>query len=83
MYARTLAKDDRGNAVGAAKALVQDSRNILVASSDPHHLVTVLGCEDLIVIHTPDATLVCSRSEAEAIKKLHELVRRRFGDEYV
>ena len=83
MYARTLAEDDRGNAVAGAKALVQDSRNTLVASSDPNHLVTVLGCRDLIVIHTPDATLVCSRWEAEAIKKLHELVRRRFGDEYV
>jgi len=83
MYARTLERDDRGNAVAAAKVLVQDSKNTLVASSDPNHLVTVLGCEDLIVVHTPDATLICSRSQAEAIKQLHELVRRRFGDEYV
>ena len=83
MYARTVAKDSQGNAVAAAKALVENSKNVLVASGDPHHLLAVLGCEDLIVVHTADATLVCSPAEAEAIKQLHDLVRKRFGDEYV
>lgn len=35
------------------------------------HTVTVLGVEDLIVIHTPDATLVMPRARAEELKVLH------------
>ena len=69
-WARTLAADERGNAV-AARALLQDASRNVIASSDPGHLVAVLGCEDLIVIHTPGATLVCRADQAEAIKQLH------------
>jgi mannose-1-phosphate guanylyltransferase len=76
-YARTLPRDGRGNAAGA-RALLHDSGNNLVASSDPNHLVAVLGCEDLIVIHTPDATLVCRADRAEEIKKLHAALEEEY-----
>ena len=58
-------------------------RGTLVASSDPEHLIATIGCEDLIIVHTPDATLVCRADRAEAIKELHRLVAERFGDEYL
>jgi hypothetical protein len=35
------------------------------------------------VIHTPDATLVCHRDRAEAIKELQRLVGERFGEDLV
>jgi mannose-1-phosphate guanylyltransferase len=54
----------------------------LIASSDARHLITAIGCEDLIIIHTPDATLVCRKDQAEGIKELHRLVGERFGKEY-
>ena len=41
-----------------------------------------IGCEDLIIIHTPDATLVCRKDQAEAIKDLHRRVGKRFGEEF-
>lgn len=76
-YAHTLAADERGNAA-AGKALFREAANTLVASSDPKHLVAVLGCEDLIVVHTPDATLVCRADQAEAIKRLHEEIDEEY-----
>ncbi len=82
-YAKLCRGDDNGNAVAAAKAIVRGSRNNLVASSDPDHLVALVGCEDLIVIHTPRATLVCRASEAEAIKQLHQAIGEKFGEEYL
>ncbi|HRJ49235.1 MAG TPA: hypothetical protein PKU91_01800 [Phycisphaerales bacterium] len=46
-------------------------KNNLIVSSVPGHTVAVLGVDDLIVVHTPDATLVMPRSRAEELKELH------------
>lgn len=83
MFAQTCARDEGGNSIAAeAHALVETS-NTLVASSDPQHLIATIGCENLIVIHTPDATLVCRADRAEAVKQLQRMVAERFGGKYV
>jgi mannose-1-phosphate guanylyltransferase len=75
--------DSAGNAVGAARTLLSETHGTIVASSDPRHLVATIGCEDLIIIHTPDATLVARKDQAEAIKELHRQLRERYGQEYL
>jgi len=75
-YAEALAKGPDGNAVGAAKAVIRDSRGCLVASTDPDHLVAVLGCENLVVVHTPQATLVCPAGRAQEVRDLQAQVAR-------
>jgi mannose-1-phosphate guanylyltransferase len=49
-------------------------KDTLVCSSDPRHTIALLGCQDLIVVHTPEATLVMPRAKAEELKALHERV---------
>lgn len=78
-YAAALDRDADGNAVAAGRAVLMDTKGTLVASNDPGHLVATIGCENLIVIHTPDATLVCPADRAEAIKELHRRVGERYG----
>jgi len=82
MFAETCAKDENGNAA-AACALLLNSRGTLAASNDPNHLIATIGCDDLIIIHTPDATLVCHKDHAESIKELHRQVGERFGKEMI
>lgn len=72
--------DERGNRLGGGLHVLHDSSDTLVASSDPEHLIAAVGCRDLLIIHTPDATLVCRSDDAEAIKEVHGLVRERFGE---
>ena len=79
MFAETCPHDDAGNAIGACRSQLLDTRGTLVASSDPEHLITTIGCEDLIIIHTPEATLVCKADQAENIKTLHKLVGEKHG----
>ena len=81
MFAETCGKDAQGNAIAAARTLLLDTRGTLVASNDPQHLIAAVGCDDLIIIHTPDATLVCRKDQAEAIKELHKQIGERFGKE--
>ncbi|MBI5832159.1 MAG: NTP transferase domain-containing protein [Armatimonadetes bacterium] len=78
-FAKTLQPDAEGNTVAGARTVLHNTHGSLVASSDPNHVVALLGCDDLIVIHTPDATLVCRADQAEAIKEVHRRVGHAHG----
>ncbi len=80
-FALTCPTDDDDNALSAGRHLLLDSRRNLIASNDGEHLIATIGCEDLIVVHTPHATLICRRDRAEDLKKLHEMVGQRFGSQ--
>ncbi|TAM36285.1 MAG: mannose-1-phosphate guanylyltransferase/mannose-6-phosphate isomerase [Rhodanobacter sp.] len=61
--------------------------------SHPHHLIATVGVDDLVVVTTPDATLVARRDAAQDVKKIvaqlkaanrsehafHRVVRRPWG----
>ena len=51
-----------------------------MASDDPEHLIAMIGCRDLVVIHSGNATLICHRDAAEKIKDLQKEVAARFGN---
>jgi mannose-1-phosphate guanylyltransferase len=77
-YGDALTRTSEGNAVGAEAALLLDSRDCLVASTDPTHLVALVGCEGLVVVHTAKATLVVPAEQAQRVKDLHALVAEQF-----
>jgi mannose-1-phosphate guanylyltransferase len=67
--ARHYAPDDAGNVVRGSAELA-DAKNNIVYSRDEDHLVALLGVEDLIVVKTDDATLVCHKDKAQHLKDL-------------
>ena len=75
-------KDSSGNAV-EGKCVAVDTKDSLILSTDPRHLVGVVGLEGCVVVHTPDATLVCPKSRAGDVKKLVEEIRRRGYEEHL
>ena len=81
-YLQVLPQDGQGNAVQAERCIVEGCRRSLAVSEDPQHLVALVGCQDLIVVHTPQATLVCHKDQAERVKQLAALAGERFGPEY-
>jgi mannose-1-phosphate guanylyltransferase len=82
-YAELYPRDEKRNTLAAETQLLLDCSNCLAASSDPGHLITAIGCHDLIVIHTPDATLVCRADRAEEIKELHRRLQEKYGTTYL
>lgn len=83
-YGDTLEADHDFNRSGNAKSVHLDSSNILVANEgDPDYLVATIGCKDLLIIHTPVATLVCPADQAERIKQLVAEVEKKLGKKYV
>lgn len=77
-FARMCRRDGDGNALAADHCTLIDSRNSLVASDDPGHLIAMIGCDELIVVHTADATLICRADQAESVKRLQEALRRKY-----
>ncbi|MFZ5832195.1 MAG: mannose-1-phosphate guanylyltransferase [Planctomycetota bacterium] len=82
-FAETLKPDAAGNRVATEATLLLDSRDNLIISSQPEHLVATIGIENLVVIHTPDATLICHRDQTERIKHLHREIGERLGERYL
>ena len=63
---------DAADNVAVGPALFHEATGNIVVGEDGH-LVGVVGVDDLVVVHTADATLVCPRERAQEVK---ELVRR-------
>jgi mannose-1-phosphate guanylyltransferase/mannose-6-phosphate isomerase len=67
-------KDSRGNAlVGRAEDM--DSHNCLVFAQN--RLVATIGLEDIVVVDTADASLVCHRDRVQDVKNLVERLSRQ------
>ncbi|OAB61809.1 hypothetical protein AY599_27650 [Leptolyngbya valderiana BDU 20041] len=74
-YAGTLEGDSADNRVAAlgedSGAVAHDSSGNLVVNSEAGHTVALLGCQDMVVVHTKGATLIMPSARAEALKDLH------------
>lgn len=74
--ARWLPADSDGNS-HRGSALAIDAHNNLIVSEDDG-VVCVLGVEDLVVIRTADATLVCDRRLSQEVRRIvQELEKTR------
>lgn len=82
-FAETCPHDEQGNALAAKRTVLIDTRGTAAISNDPGHLIATIGCDNLIIVHTPDATLVCRADCADAIKDLHGQVASRYGRDAV
>lgn len=65
--------DESGNVVRGIAEL-QGASNNIVFCRDEGHLVALLGVDDLIVVKTNDATLVCHKDKAQEIKSLVQAI---------
>lgn len=78
---RLAGQDENGNTIDGA-AVNLDTKNCIVRTSDDH-LVATLGVEDLIIVHTDDATLVAHRDDSERIKQILEELKANGKDQYL
>lgn len=65
---RVLSRTDGENIIIGRHQGIKTQNCIVVGT--PNHLVTTLGVKDLIVVQTPDVTLVADRREEQSVKDL-------------
>ena len=73
-------KDRKGNALRAESILI-DTENCLVYNRDK--LTALIGVEDLVVVDTPDALLICRRDLDQKVKDIVERLKKEDKDEYL
>ena len=64
-----LPNDEKQNAV-KAKFLGLETKGCTILSDDPKHLIATIGLNDLVVVKTAEATLVCPRHRVQQVKQL-------------
>jgi mannose-1-phosphate guanylyltransferase len=67
---RILSHDPGGNTILASRSLLANATGNIVRSVDPHHLVVLVGVDNLIVVCTPDATLIARKEDEEALRRV-------------
>jgi mannose-1-phosphate guanylyltransferase len=79
--ASVIDADGDGNVSSGPRVLHHGSRGNIVVS-EGEHLITTIGVSDLVIVHSPDATLVCRKEDATALKALVERVNQAYGEAY-
>lgn len=73
---RMRSQDVDGNTVDAERFLGLNTTGSIIRAAGGH-LVVTLGVQDLIVVHTPDATLVANKRDESALRQIVEQLEIR------
>ncbi len=79
--ARLHGTDADGN-TRIGRSLVVRTTNSIIRST-PDHLIAAIGVDNLIVVHTPDATLVVPQDDEEAVREIVTLIAQEGWDQYL
>ncbi len=66
-----LPKDAEGNYVGQARCLAEDASGNVVHGT-PGHTIALIGVDDLVVVQTEDATLICKKDRDQDVRRIVE-----------
>jgi len=69
-----------GNVV-SGNAVTVDTRRCIIQGSE--RLIATVGLENVVIVDTPDALMVCNKSDTASIKKILENLRICNRDEYL
>ncbi len=75
--------DENNNIVVAGNSELLGCQNSVIITEDKDHLIAGIGLEDMVVVHTPDATLVCRADDTQRLKELLESIKQKTGDKYL
>jgi mannose-1-phosphate guanylyltransferase len=77
---RISGKDEHGNTV-TGKVFQEDTRNTLIHAGDK--FVAAIGVEDLVIIASDNAVLVCKRGMSQDVKEIVDFLRRKQMTEFL
>ena len=76
-----IAADKDENAIDADHIGMNTGNSIIIGEKG--HLIATAGIKNLVIVHTGQATLVCSKGNCEDIKKLVELAEKKGLERYL
>ena len=77
----TLYETDENNNVVYGEQIHIGSKNCIAYGKDK--LIATIGLENIIIVETEDAVLVCDKSKAQEVKRVVEILQERGKDQYL
>jgi len=71
-------KDSRGNVI-QGDVFTEDTTNTYIHAN--HHMVVTIGVQDLVIVDTPNATLIATKDKAQEVKKIVERLQEQDREE--
>lgn len=81
--ADVITSDKNNNIVVAGTSELLHCKNSIIVTEDEGHLIAAIGLENIVVAHSPDATLVCRIDSTPQLKDLLELIREHHGEQFL
>ncbi len=78
-----ISSDRNNNVVVAGKSELLDCKDSIIITEDEGHLIAAIGLENIVVAHSPDATLICHVDQTRRIKELLELIKQNGGEKFL
>ena len=73
-------KNKDGNVIDGRVLDIDSTRSIIYGD---RRVVATIGLTDMVVVDTPDATLVCPKSRAQDVKKVVEILKQQGAPEHL
>lgn len=73
-------KDKAGNIVGGRVVDIDSQRSVVYGD---RRVVATIGLTDMVVVDTPDATLVCPKSRAQDVKRIVDILKQQGAPEHL
>ena len=74
------AKNKSGNVMTGRVVDIESANSIVYAD---RRVVATIGLRDMVVVDTPDATLVCPKSRAQDVKKIVDILKQQQAPEHL
>ncbi len=78
-----ISSDENNNVVVAGQSELFDCKNSIIVTEDKGHLIAAIGLENMVVAHSPDATLVCHIDQTQRLKDLLDMIKEHGGDKFL
>jgi len=72
--------DDDGNVV-VGKHYGIDTKDSIIHS--PDKVVTTIGIEDVVIVNTEDAILICDKKRAKEVKEIRNILKEDGMEDYL
>lgn len=78
-----LSADERSNVIKAKNKLLLDCSNLVVLEGNDKKIVSAINLENLVIIDTDDALLICRKGETQSVRRVIDELKRRNLNEYL
>ncbi|MDP2964476.1 MAG: sugar phosphate nucleotidyltransferase [Pelolinea sp.] len=78
-----LPPNNSGNVIKNKNSVLIDSKDILLFGENDNKIIASLGVEDLVIIDTEKALLVCKKGETQRIKQVIEEIKNKNLDRFL